>query len=209
LPAKTISLSMAHLIWRNLSRTIPSSHIRCFDPSPHSHVRLRVRLPNPQDHFTTGRLLGDQGSACAANGITKLDPSTRSKSEPRFVNSALSATLRTYHPSYLRGMLGHLVQDGLESFGKLHELFGPDAKENIWNEVFTDYAIEGGGLWKLFADLSRGSHTKPIIVSFAIRSIVTIFDFLLLLFKREEQERLVGRSFHRRRKTQTSRRRKQ
>jgi C-methyltransferase len=60
--------------------------------------------------------------------------------------------LRTDNQSSLRGMLGHLVQDGLESFGKLHELFGPDAKENVWNEVFTDYAFEGGGLWKLFAD---------------------------------------------------------
>jgi hypothetical protein len=86
-------------------------------------------------------------------------------------------------------MLGHLVQDGLESFGKLHELFGPDAKENVWNEVFTDYAFEGGGLWKLFADLPRGSQTKPIIVSFAIRSIVTIFDFLLLLSEREEERK--------------------
>jgi O-methyltransferase domain len=104
--------------------------------------------------------------AMASAGITRLDPrgvgsglGGKNDYEPRFVNSALSATLRRDHPNSMSGLLGHIVQDGYESFGKIEPLLGPNASDGKiipWDLVHAqgeDQDRYGGGkLWKFFED---------------------------------------------------------
>lgn len=93
--------------------------------------------------------------ALAAEGLTQLDPSMKQKkenkkgqdNEPRFVNTALSATLRSDHPNSMRGFVGHQVEEVYESFGKLTRAFGPEATPILWNLVHPDYS-----LWQYFED---------------------------------------------------------
>ncbi len=111
--------------------------------------------------------------AMAANGLFKLG-SPSSDGTPRFVNSALSAVLRVDHPNSMRGMIGcvclnficvnvcnslhiytgffnslfrHNIDDTYALWGKLPEMFGPNAKDNVWDIVFPEYP---GGIWGKF-----------------------------------------------------------
>lgn len=72
--------------------------------------------------------------AMAANGITKLDPknSNKQQSSKRFVNTALSATLRRDHPNSVAGWIGHNAEDTLPSLIHLDRLLGPKAVEIPW-----------------------------------------------------------------------------
>lgn len=87
--------------------------------------------------------------AMAANGIFKLG-SPNSDGMPRFINSALSAVLRVDHPNSMRAMLGHNIEDMYGPWGKLPEMFGPDAKDNTWDMVYPNYPLERGGIWAKF-----------------------------------------------------------
>ena len=91
--------------------------------------------------------------AMAADGITQLDPSLKKGERPvRFVNSALSATLRLDHPNSMAGMIGHLVLDGYEAFSHIDKVLGPDPIDIPWDQVYNDEKYKGGKLWKFFED---------------------------------------------------------
>lgn len=101
-----------------------------------------------QDHLRVERIM----FAMAADEITQLDPSLKEGDVPRFVNSALSATLRLDHPNSVAGMVGHLVQDGYESFGRIEEMLGPNPIDIPWDLIHTEEHYQGGKLWKFFED---------------------------------------------------------
>mmetsp|Transcript_35815 Transcript_35815/g.86405 ORF Transcript_35815/g.86405 Transcript_35815/m.86405 type:complete len:431 (-) Transcript_35815:122-1414(-) len=95
--------------------------------------------------------------AMASNGMTQLDPTMKEGDEPRFVNTALSAVLRRDHPNSVAGFVGHVVDDGFESFGYLEKLLGPSPVDNekpmiLWDLVHTDEKYQGGKIWKFFED---------------------------------------------------------
>lgn len=111
-------------------------------------------VPEIANHLQTSNLLVVERIlfAMASHGMLKLDVSA-TKEEPRFVNTALSATLRSDHPNSVRGMIGHLVEDGFEAFGKLPQLLEPNPKaENGWDLVYPDYPYAKGGLWSFYQD---------------------------------------------------------
>jgi hypothetical protein len=94
--------------------------------------------------------------ALAAEGMTKLDKKSPDKNAPRFVKSALSATLRSDHPNSMRGIVGHMAQDHWNPWGNLHLMFGPDALDNVWDVAWPEYPMAKGGVWSLFeADAAR------------------------------------------------------
>jgi hypothetical protein len=94
--------------------------------------------------------------ALAAEGMTKLDKKSPDKNAPRFVNSALSATLRSDHPNSMRGMVGHMAQNDWKPWGNLPLMFGPDALDNVWDVAWPEYPMAKGGVWSLFeADAAR------------------------------------------------------
>lgn len=105
-----------------------------------------------EDAFRIERIM----YAMAADGMTQLDPALRKGEQPRFVNTALSATMRRDHPNSVSGFVGHLTQDVYESFGKIDQALGPNARENgnLWGLVFPDHDPNEnkGGIWKFFED---------------------------------------------------------
>ena len=91
--------------------------------------------------------------ALAADGITQLDPSLKQGERPvRFVNTALSATLRRDHPNSMAGMIGHQVMDAYEAFGRIEKVLGPDPIDIPWDEVYNDPKYRGGKIWKYYED---------------------------------------------------------
>lgn len=87
--------------------------------------------------------------ACAANGVFQLAPDSGS-TEPKFVNTALSAVLRVDHPNSMRAMVGHNAEDVYQSWGKLADYVanpkGPIAHDMAWPQ----YPFAKGGLWAKF-----------------------------------------------------------
>jgi hypothetical protein len=90
--------------------------------------------------------------AMASEGMTKLLLGAKSDT-PRFVNTALSAVLRTDHPNSMRGMVGHNGADTWDVFGNFPLMFGPDAIDQVWDVAWPQYPLEEGGLWSLFEDI--------------------------------------------------------
>jgi hypothetical protein len=96
--------------------------------------------------------------AMASEGMTQLDTSAKSKNGniPRFVNTALSAVLRTDHPNSMRGTVGHTTEDTWSVWGSLPLMFGSDAIDQVWDVAWPQYPLEEGGIWSLYeADKSR------------------------------------------------------
>jgi hypothetical protein len=87
--------------------------------------------------------------ALAADGMTKLDKNSPDPNAPRFVNSALSAVLRSDHPNSCRGFIGHNVDDLWNAWGSLPLAFGPDAVD-AWDVAWPEYPLKEGGIWKLY-----------------------------------------------------------
>jgi hypothetical protein len=87
--------------------------------------------------------------ALAADGMTKLDKNSPDPSAPRFVNSALSAVLRSDHPNSCRGFVGHNVDDLWNVWGSLPLAFGPDAVD-AFDVAWPEYPLKEGGIWKLY-----------------------------------------------------------
>lgn len=90
--------------------------------------------------------------ALASEGMTTLDKKSPDPNHPRFVNTPLSATLRTDHPPSVKYMIAHQVQEALPAWTHLAELFGPDAKDSAWDLAFPEYSWENGGIWKFFEE---------------------------------------------------------
>jgi hypothetical protein len=88
--------------------------------------------------------------ALASEGMTQLDKNSPDPKSPRFVNSALSATLRSDHPNSMRGTVGHNMDDLYNVWGALPLMFGPDAIESAWDVGWPNYPHEKGGLWNLY-----------------------------------------------------------
>jgi hypothetical protein len=86
--------------------------------------------------------------AMAADGITQLDKT--STASPRFVNTALSATLRSDHPNSIRGMVGHFFEEGYNAFGMLPQMYGPNAIDSVWDKTFPEFPKEKRGIWALY-----------------------------------------------------------
>jgi C-methyltransferase len=108
--------------------------------------------------------------ALAAEGMTKLDKKSPDKNAPRFVNSALSATLRSDHPNSLRGMVGHNVQDLWNVWGNLPLMFGPDAVDNVWDIAWPEHPRAKGGIWSLYeADDDREEQFGRVMKSIESR----------------------------------------
>lgn len=103
---------------------------------PKTIVELTTYLET-KDELRVERIL----FTMAADGMTQLHPSMKKGDAPRFVNTALSATLRSDHPNCVSGMVGHTVQDGFESFAQFSKMLGPDAVDNVWHLTYPDYAI--------------------------------------------------------------------
>jgi hypothetical protein len=94
--------------------------------------------------------------ALASEGMTKLDKKSPDKNALCFVNSALSATLRSDHPNSMRGMVGHNAQDVWNAWGSLPLMFGVDAVDNAWDLAWPEHPIAKGGIWSLYeADDAR------------------------------------------------------
>lgn len=88
--------------------------------------------------------------ALAADGMTQLEKNSPDPKAPRFVNSALSATLRTDHPNSMRGFVGHNIDEMWNVWGALPQMFGSDAKESAWDIAWPKYPHDKGGIWDLF-----------------------------------------------------------
>jgi len=86
--------------------------------------------------------------ALASESITQLDKTSPDPNKPRFVNTGLSATLRTDIKYSMASMVGHQVEEAMPVWMHLVELFGPDAKANSWDTVFPEFAVSEGGFWK-------------------------------------------------------------
>lgn len=84
--------------------------------------------------------------AMAANGIFKLG-APAVDGTPLFVNSPMSAVLRSDHPNSMSGMLGHNVEDMFPAWASLPKMFGPNAIEQAWDTGHPDYPLEKGGIW--------------------------------------------------------------
>lgn len=81
--------------------------------------------------------------AMASVGLTKLVPSA-SKDEPnKFVNTALSATLRKSHPQYMGGMVGSNFEDWSIPVDKIANSIGPNPSPP-WDIVHPEYKNPGG-----------------------------------------------------------------
>ncbi len=81
--------------------------------------------------------------------MAKLDKSS-TVTEPRFVNTALSATLRRDHPNSVAGFVGHNFEDGFPVWAKLPEFFGPEPVHLPWDEAFPRFKYSKGGIWKFY-----------------------------------------------------------
>jgi C-methyltransferase len=84
--------------------------------------------------------------ALASEDMTQLDKTSPNRDAPRFVNTALSATLRSDHPHSVSGMIGHNVDDLWSVWGALPQMFGPDAVDNTWAVVWPNYS----SIWDLY-----------------------------------------------------------
>jgi hypothetical protein len=85
--------------------------------------------------------------ALASEGMTQLDKNSPNPNAPRFVNTALSATLRSDHPNSQRGMIGHNVDDVWNVWRSLPQMFGPDAVDSGWEIAWPEYPT---GVWSLY-----------------------------------------------------------
>ena len=61
--------------------------------------------------------------ALASEDMTQLDKNSPDPKAPRFVNTALWATLRSDHPNSQRGTIGHHVDDMWNVWGSLPQMF--------------------------------------------------------------------------------------
>ena len=90
--------------------------------------------------------------ACAANGVFKLAASELGKGH-RFVNTALSAVLRVDHPNSMRGMVGHMAEEGYPACGRLADFLAKPNGPIAWDLAFPEYPFAKGGVWSFFERL--------------------------------------------------------
>ncbi|MGK3741474.1 MAG: hypothetical protein ACI8RD_012101 [Bacillariaceae sp.] len=91
--------------------------------------------------------------AMASMDITQLDPTLTKGDESRFVNTALSATLRKSHPQYMGGMVGHQFEDVYPAAAKLAYAIGPNPSLP-WDLVHPEEYHGPSGFWKLLEENS-------------------------------------------------------
>ena len=87
--------------------------------------------------------------AMASIGITKV---TNIDGEPKFVNTALSATLRESHPQSTKGMIGHIFEDAFQPATHLPNAIGPEPSIP-WDAVNPKPYKGSRGIWKLYNDI--------------------------------------------------------
>jgi hypothetical protein len=130
--------------------TIPDYLASGNRPKTIAEIAQHMQMTDLEEHVE--RLM----HALAAEGMTKLDKKSPDENAPRFVNSALSATLRSDHPNSMRGMVGHNAQDVWNAWGNLPLMFGLNAVNNVWDLAWPDHPLAKGGLWSLYeADDAR------------------------------------------------------
>ena len=82
--------------------------------------------------------------ALASNGWVRLVDGDK------FVNTAVSALLRTDHPHSMKGYVGHLVDDTFAVWQHLPRMYGPNAIDNAWDPVFPEFPRHQNGIWKYY-----------------------------------------------------------
>merc|ERR1712127_27895 len=86
--------------------------------------------------------------ALASRGMTKLSVDS-TKENPKFVNTALSATCRLDHPNYVGGYVALMGHDLFPVWNYIPSLFGPSSKNKdiVWDLAYPSHPISKGGLW--------------------------------------------------------------
>lgn len=90
--------------------------------------------------------------ACAAHGVFKLGTPADNTS-PRFVNTALSAVLRSDHPNSMRAMVGHNAEDVYAAWGALPDFLSKTDGPIPWDVANPKYPFAKGGIWAKFEEL--------------------------------------------------------
>jgi hypothetical protein len=90
--------------------------------------------------------------ACAANGIFKLATPALAHEGHRFVNTALSAVLRSDHPNSMRWFAGHIAEDAYPGLGMLADFVANPSGPVGWEMVNPNYPNGENrlGLWDFF-----------------------------------------------------------
>jgi hypothetical protein len=124
--------------------------------------------------------------ALSACGLLKMLPPGTDGS-PRFINTEMSALLRESHPNCLKGLVGHLIEEGYPAMHKLECMFR--SKPQVpWDVAFPEYANtpEWAGLWKYFEARpeQEKQFTRAMTGADSLGAVAMVADFPWSSFKR-------------------------